>query len=149
MSTEKSAVGWSAAAKGQCGLPRGTSALSPASNHGTGSVFALEYRTRLLAKKDPGLCADVPLIPVAERGRFEVAQTQKQGAAGREPELAFRASGHLRAAELEGSKPKASNTLPGRPPRAGYPDTANSIPPATTGPATSMAPPRPGTPLTV
>ena len=37
----------------------------------------------------------------------------------------------------------------GKPPREGYPDTANSIPPAATGPATSMAPPRPGAPFTV
>jgi hypothetical protein len=48
-----------------------------------------------------------------------------------------------------GCSENASNTLPGFPPRAGYPEMANSIPSAATGPATSRAPPRPGTPFTV
>src|ERR1019366_4943211 len=47
------------------------------------------------------------------------------------------------------STPNASNTLPPIPPRAGYPDTVYSMPPATTGPATSIAPPCPATPFTV
>src|SRR5262249_16818694 len=47
------------------------------------------------------------------------------------------------------STANASSTFPGNPPRAGYPDTAKIIPPATTGPATSIAPPLPGMPLTV
>jgi hypothetical protein len=47
------------------------------------------------------------------------------------------------------SSANASSTLPGILARAGYPDTANSIPPATTDPAKSMAPPLPATTFTV
>src|SRR5678815_3414359 len=43
----------------------------------------------------------------------------------------------------------ASNTLPGRPPNAPYPELTNTMPPATTGPGPIIEAPRPATPLTV
>ena len=45
--------------------------------------------------------------------------------------------------------PKASSTLPGRPPSAPQPEFTNSIPPATTGPGPLIDAPFAGTPSTV
>src|SRR5688572_9149255 len=46
------------------------------------------------------------------------------------------------------SRPKASNTLPGLPPNAPYPEPTTSIPPAIAGPGPIIDAPRAGTPLT-
>jgi hypothetical protein len=61
----------------------------------------------------------------------------------------FREEGHNFLAIAHRSTPNARSTLPGIKLRRAYPDETNSIPPATTGPPTSIAPPCPGTPFTV
>src|SRR4029453_4547505 len=43
----------------------------------------------------------------------------------------------------------ARRTFPGSPPKRGYPELTNTIPPPTIGPAPSIEPPRAATPLTV
>src|SRR5262249_7850388 len=53
------------------------------------------------------------------------------------------------AARHAHSTENASSTFPGAPPKTPDPELVKSMPPTTTGPGPSIAPPLPGTPLTV